>query len=524
MRQFTALCLALLVVCSGVGPPVAAAPQSDLAPAAETKQVNDTSESSATVVEASPDAPVGEVNGYRHDDSIAVDQSDGLNDTEMEAYVSRSMARVEHLRDRKFTEPVPVEVISREEFREESAERRSNETFGAWNNQVWESLFIVGEDADAQAALRSTYGESVAGYYSPKDDEIKIVSDSPANPTVDNATLVHELTHAMQDQYYDLSDPRYAGETQDGELAADGVVEGEASYVEARYSERCSDDWGCVATPGGVGGGSPPNLGVLLAIFQPYSDGPVYVADLVRGGGWGAVDAKFESPPASTEQTIHGTDEEPVPIEFDDRAEDGWRTFPEQGQNGSDTVGEASIYAMFWYQAREYGADTVDPRGLVQDLDRYDTYDYDATPSNGWANDRVFPYRNGTGDDADYGYVWVTEWDTERDAKQFHDAYLSILDAHDATAADDGVRVVEDGPFADAFRVTRDGTRVTIVNGPTPDAVDDIRPASADGDRGAADGPEDSDGESDVSVPGLRPVVALLALVGAAATILLRRR
>ncbi|WP_101294045.1 Hvo_1808 family surface protein [Halegenticoccus soli] len=533
MRRVIAVCFVLLLAGSAVGPPVAAAP---VGPAQADSPVQTRAQSESPVraqtqaeasdgvtVRPSGNEPIGRVNGYWHNDSIAVDQSDGLNESEMEAYVSRSMARVEHLRDRKFKEPVPVTVVSRDEFRRESAERQSNETFGAWNNQVWEALFIVGRSNDAQDELGSTYGESVAGYYSPSDDEIKIVSDSPDRPTVDNATLVHELTHAMQDQYYDLSDSRYAGETQDGELAADGVVEGEANYVEARYAERCWAEWECVPRRGGAGGGSPPNLGILLTIFQPYSDGPAYVHERYREGGWAAVDAAFADPPVSTEQTIHRTDEKPVPIEYEDRARNGWRTFPDQGENGSDTAGEASIYAMFWYQARQYGADTIDPQGLLRNAGRYSTYNYDAAPSNGWGNDRLFPYRKGSGDDAKYGYVWVTEWDTARDAKEFRDAYLAILDAHDAAAAGGGVRVVEDGPFADAFRVTRDGTRVTIVNGPTPAAVKDIRPAASEADP-ASEKPAPLGDGTGVSLPGFGAPAAVAALIAAAAVAVARSR
>jgi len=34
--------------------------------------------------------------------------------------------------------------------------------------------------------------------------------------------------------------------------------------------------------------------------------------------------------------------------------------------------------------------------------------------------------------------------------------------------------VVSDGPFADAFRVVRDGRTVTIVNAPTVEALDSV--------------------------------------------------
>ncbi|MFB6129612.1 MAG: hypothetical protein ABEJ28_02195, partial [Salinigranum sp.] len=55
--------------------------------------------------------------GYWYDEPIAVDQSDGLNRSEREAFVARTMARVEKIRDLEFEQSVPVKVISRAEYR-----------------------------------------------------------------------------------------------------------------------------------------------------------------------------------------------------------------------------------------------------------------------------------------------------------------------------------------------------------------------------------------------------------------------
>ena len=433
-----------------------------------------------------PDDPdddvIGWENGYWHNESIDVDQSDGLDDGETEAFVARSMARVEYIRDAEFDEEVPVEVISREEYRNTSGSAGSSDenrtAFNHWNDQVWEGLFIVGESTESSAAIGQTTGSSVAGFYSPSDDEIKIITTNPDTPVIDNATLVHELVHALQDQRYDLTKPVYRSDTQDGDLGIDGVIEGEANYIEANYSQRCGEEWSCVPRSTSSGGGSSNlNLGVYLTIYNPYSDGPPYVHDIVESEGWDGFAERFRNPPLSSEQIIHRIDEEPVPIAFNSTARDGWEIYPEQGVNGSDTVGEASIFSMFWYQAREYGADTVDPRAFMETNSRYDTYNYDAAPSAGWANDRLFPYHNGTGETAEYGYVWKTEWDTETDANEFYDAYLRMLDAHEVERTSEGYYRIPDGQFADTFAVVRNGTTVTVVNGPDAAAVSDIRPS-----------------------------------------------
>ena len=492
--------VALLVLLAGVAPVAAVGATGDSAP--PPVQVRDDP----------PSDRIGWEDGYWHDDPIDVDQSDGLSDREIDALVARSMARVEFVREAEFTESVDVAVISRDDYRERQGNASANESFAAWNNQVWEALFVDGEDTDVQDELSGTFGSSVAGFYAPSTGEIRIVTTTPDSPTIDNGTLVHELTHALQDQQGRLSTARPTDATQDADLAANGLIEGEANYVERRYAERCGTEWDCAAPPASDGGGGGnPNLGILLTILQPYSDGPVYVNSIREREGWDGVSQAFDSPPVSTEQTIHVTDDEPVPIEYTDRATDGWRTFPDEGQDGSDTVGEASIYVMFWYQARTVGANTIDPRALAQTDSPLDTYNYEAEPSAGWGNDRVFPYRNSAR--AEGGYVWVTEWDTPEDARQFRRAHEAILRAHDAEQRN-GTWVIPEGEYADAFRVTRDGTRVTVVNGPDPAAVEAIRPATGtDDDGGAIGGPSlDHDPTLALAAVGLLGLVALVAV------------
>jgi hypothetical protein len=549
MRKRASAVLAVLMMVAAVAPVTATAPT-----AVETGDAAAVDgERDIVQQRADPDEDViGWEAGYWHNESIDVDQSDGLSDEELDAYVARAMARVEYLRESEFDSEVPVEVLSREEFQRQRGENAtSNASFDAWNDQVWEALFVIGEDREANEALQSATGETTAGFYAPSDDRIRIITDSPDSPTIDNATLVHELVHALQDQDGDLGERITATETQDAGLATDGVVEGEANYIEQRYTNRCGAEWDCVETPGSGGGpGEPPNLGILLTLLQPYSDGPVYIDWLIERGGWEAVEGAFEDPPQSTEQVIHLTDEEPIPIEYTDRARNGWETFPNQGEGGSDTVGEASMYVMFWYQARTARAQTVSPASVTRTTSQYDIYNYDAEPSAGWGNDRVFPYHKGSGEDAQYGYVWVTEWDSEQDAEEFAEAYGQILVAQGVPENEiedgdeiEGQYVIPSGEFADAFRIDRQGTRVTIVNAPTAEDLSDVRPAPGDasGDGGGASGDgtaatgdgdnasmtataDDESGSTGLEAPGFGPLTAVLALIAAVALVAVARR
>ncbi|MFB6087229.1 MAG: Hvo_1808 family surface protein [Haloarculaceae archaeon] len=405
---------------------------------------------------------LGWENGYWHDEAIAVTSQDGYNASEREAIVSRTMARVEKLRDLEFNKSVPVEVISRDQYlanRSSGSGGNGPSTHTLWNNQVWEGLFIVGEETSTAESFNSTLGASVQGYYAPGKGKIVIVSDS-ATPTLDTGTLAHELVHALQDQHLDMG---ASADTQDRQLAVDGLVEGDANLVQQLYRQRCGGKWRCLPKPAQSGGGSAPsgyNRGLFLTIYQPYATGPEFVDSLREDGGWAAVNDAYSKFPASTEQTIHPAlypDETPVNVSVRDRSNTRWDRF--NVDPVADTVGEASIYAMF------VDNDVVTVEGQA-------VFSYQSKPSAGWAGDSLVPYQNGAGD---YGYVWKTVWDTETDAKEFLQAYHTLLEKHDARNPRQGVYVVPDSdPFGDAFRVVRNGKTVRIVNAPRVSQLDRI--------------------------------------------------
>jgi hypothetical protein len=400
---------------------------------------------------------LGWEDGYWYNDSVDVTFEDGLNESERRRVVARTMARVEMIRGLEFESRVPVEVISRQEYRQQRGDRASDPSseFNRWNDQVWEAIFIVGEDENVSETLDSVFSSSVQGYYSPSNDQIVLVSNSET-PTVDRATLSHELVHALQDQHFGLgTNP----ETQDAQLAEDGLVEGDANFVEEAYERRCGSQWSCLERPdrGGGGGGGPFNAGLFTTIFAPYAAGPGFVGDLKERGGWEAVNDAYDRYPASTEQVIHPDrypDDQPVRITLNDRSAAGWERFDVDPEY--DTVGEASIYAMFWANDQ---------------LGDHPQYDYDHPVSTGWDGDRVVPYEN----DGRYGYVWRSEWDSPGEAREFVGAYRDLLRSRDATARDGGVFVIpESDPYADAFRVSRSGATVTIVNAPTVGELDAV--------------------------------------------------
>jgi len=394
--------------------------------------------------------------GHWYDDAVAVDATDGLNATEQEAIVARQMARIERLRDLEFEASVDVRVITRAEFRSDQPGGGGDDNHTAWNDQVWEGLFIVGEDTGTDESFNDTLGSSVVGYYSPGTGEIVIVSDDP-EPALRRGTLVHELVHALQDQQFGLGG---APDTQDRQLARNGVVEGEANLLESRYQQRCEAEWDCVQIPssGGAGGSSDVNRGLLLVVLTPYTAGPSFVETIERRAGWSAVNDLHRAFPASTEQILDPAkypDEKPVEVNVTDRSNGEWSRFDLDPV--ADTVGQASIHAMFLTNG--IAADGVQP------------YEYAHPVAVGWEGDSLVPYRNGDR----YGYVWETAWENDSEAREFASAYRDLLGSVGGEFRGGGVAVVpETSPFGDAFRLTQEGSRVRIVNGPEVEDLDAI--------------------------------------------------
>ncbi len=431
-----------------------------------------------------PDDPPGQVAGYAADDRLGIDGTEPLTEAELEAVTYRAMARIELLRGLEFEEDVEVEVIDREEYREEGGIGEDAGT--AFDEELWRGTFVVDGETGVATAVEELYGGAVRGYYA--DGRIVLVSDDPGAPRVDRDTLVHELVHALQDQQFGLE---RSGERLDERRAELGLIEGEAEYLPALYAERCESEWECLATPpGAIGEPSAErfNVGLFLSIYAPYSEGPAFVAGLREEGGWEAVDAAYDDPPASTSQLIHPErypDDRPVEPAIADRSSAEWEPFTDrEGDRRLDTVGEATIFASLW-------ANGVVDRSLLDGGDDRSPYNYSHPATAGWAGDAFSVY----GDGDEVGHVWKLEWRSASDAESFERAYRDLLDENGASERG-GVHRIPDGePFAGAYHVDREGTTVTVVGGPTVESLAEIHgiePAVEGHEAGSATGAEPS--------------------------------
>jgi len=426
-----------------------------------------------------PDPPadrLGWENGYWHNDSIGVTRGDGLNATEREAVVARAMARVEYVRDREFEATVPVDVINRSAYRANQSGDR-DPALARFDNAKFQALFLIGEREDSIEVQDETRGASVLGYYSTSREAIVLVAEGEAPTLSGESVLAHELVHALQDQHFDLEGTERG--TRDAYQGRNGIVEGDASYVQRQYMDRCGEAWSCLEDAGtgseddsDDGGDVHPGISILE--YFPYSDGAGFVAAVREGGGWDAVEDVYGDVPDGATEVIHHErhypEWEPAEVTLADETGPDWERIRPPDRPDYGVMGQSAIVAAQAYTIVDDSNDTavVSPREVVNvrssgSLDETDPYRYDTPAATGWAGGRFQAYRR---DDGELAYVWRTRWESDAEAAEFAAAWERVIDHWGGQRAAGSVWVIDDGEFADAYAVRTDGNTVTVVNAP----------------------------------------------------------
>ena len=228
--------------------------------------------------------------------------------------------------------PVPVRFLSDADFRLKvtsdetkltDVERRQiQQTEG-----LFRALGLLDGHTDLFEASNDLSGAGVIGYYSDKDKIVRVRGDRLTPAT--KVTLVHELTHALQDQHFDLLARDKEFETDDDSSAASAfqaLVEGDATRIERAYRDSLTDD-----ERNAVEGDESKTAsryqndvadvpGILQTLMgAPYAFGEAMLAVATTVDGDDEVDALFRDPPTTDEQlidpwTLLGDRDEPLKV------------------------------------------------------------------------------------------------------------------------------------------------------------------------------------------------------------------
>jgi hypothetical protein len=222
--------------------------------------------------------------------------------------VSELVSFVERERGHRFEHPIEVAFLSDADFR---ARVTSHDELTADDREELEQLSgavralgLAEGKLDLLDAIDQLQGEAVIGLYDPETDSITIRGDKVL-PSM-RPTVVHELTHALQDQVFGLQpDTDTSGEG----LAFSALRESDALRIEDAYTQSLSDEERAAIDESDRKAADEVDLeGVpefLTELFTtPYSLGPAWLEIVIGDEGNKAVDAVFRRLPVSEEQIV----------------------------------------------------------------------------------------------------------------------------------------------------------------------------------------------------------------------------
>ena len=215
---------------------------------------------------------------------------------------------VEAERGLEFNTPVTVEVIDEATFRQ-----RVLDDLNAQLPEIELAARVLGAvglaapGEDIVAGYTTLVSTAALGYYDPATGEL-VVAGTEITPLLE-ATIVHELTHALDDQWFDLDRPELADLDDESGFGFSAVVEGNASRVEASWESTLDDATRqelfslevAIAQEAGLSG-VPWVVGELVR--APYDTGFAFVSTLLALDGEVAVDGALERPPTTSSEVL----------------------------------------------------------------------------------------------------------------------------------------------------------------------------------------------------------------------------
>lgn len=233
------------------------------------------------------------------------------------AMLARTLKQVEQARGLRAKKPVPGMFLQRAEMiqrvkdhvhREVPAEAIVRE------GRTQQLLGVLPEQFDYEAEMYAMLEEQLAGFYAPEDGTMYMAKDLEGD--MSDATVFHELVHALQDQTWDLrAQTKYRAGEGDRSFARSALAEGDATSAMLDpllakmgvSSLDIPDDQAEKLLLSAAGGASKRNTPAIMqrSLIAPYALGLRFVNGQRRKGGWKAVDQAWKNPPTTSEQLLH---------------------------------------------------------------------------------------------------------------------------------------------------------------------------------------------------------------------------
>ena len=325
---------------------------------------------------------------------------------------------IKHPVKRKLTSRKEVEKYFLDSFKDDESAKHMTQA-----EVVLKKFGLIPRDSSLEGTLLALYTEAVAGYYDPKTKTVYLLDW--LDPDGQKPVLAHELTHALQDQNFNLNKfmkkgkqkktGKYDVTTSEAMSARVALMEGQAAAVMVDYllapqgqNVQTNPDIARAVQAGMLSDeGAPIMRKAPLYLREdlkfPYTFGLNFVLDLLKISKEKAFAESFENPPLDTRQImqpqtyLHGELVAPLPMpDFGKVLGHDWQQFD------VDSVGEFDISVL----AREYGAPAAEAQSMARDW-RFQYY-YAA------AKKGVKPQKPG-----DVSLIYVSEWSSPDAAAKF---------------------------------------------------------------------------------------------------------
>lgn len=291
--------------------------------------------------------------------------------------------------------------------------------------------------------------EQVAGYYDPRvqqfhlADWLELEGQKPV--------MAHELTHALQDQHFNLRRfEKWPHGDSDAELAAHALIEGDATLAMTLYMAK--NPMVALAFSRSLATGvateqfNQAPRAMRESLIFPYMQGMEWATQLYKRGGWTMVSNAFTRLPLSSEQILHPEKylsyERPTKVALPDvstllnaasepvagkQKSTGAAASPATGAKASRRpianrrlpAAHGPLPTLAW---RRIDSDINGEWTYYLILDQFLTAPAESKrAAAGWGGDRYALYEGPK------GQVFLAQlavWDTETDAREFFDAYI----------------------------------------------------------------------------------------------------
>jgi len=217
----------------------------------------------------------------------------------------------------KLRTPLKKTLRSREEIRahviqEMNEDKDQAERYAG--QRAAEAFGLLPKGFNLDSFMVDLLTEQIAGLYDPKAHEFYVADWIPIEDQ--RMVMAHELTHALEDQHFEIEAwAKAARPNDDAELARESVLEGSAMLAMVEYllqgSGRSLEDLPDIDPSMIIGDMTEtPQLkkapGFLKdALIFPYIDGMRFSAAVLKPKGWSGLSEIFARPPASTQQIMH---------------------------------------------------------------------------------------------------------------------------------------------------------------------------------------------------------------------------